>query len=353
MMRQRPDTMLAVLTELKKRRGETVSGAELANSLGISRTAVWKHICTLRSRGYLIESVAKKGYRLTGLSQSLRPEEVIPLLRTQELGRCYDYHETIGSTNDRAMDLARDGAPHGTIVVTEEQTAGRGRLRRPWHSPKGVGIYVSMIFRPELLPRCGPEFTLVTALALARSFREQWAVNARIKWPNDVLISGKKVAGILTEMQCDPDRIQFLVVGVGINVFHAEDDLPAEVLYPATSLALEWKQVSEGAEEALSLSRARVLAAFLNTMEELYSVYLNEGLASLGEDLKNLSAVLGGFVRLHVGERTLEGIARDLTDRGGLVLETPDGTLETVWVGDILHLRPAPVCSSVNVSPKV
>lgn len=340
-MAQRPETLLNILAELKKRQGEAVSGEELAASLGISRTAVWKHIRTLRSRGYLIASVPKKGYRLTGLSRSLRPEEVTPLLRTRWLGRTYDYHESVGSTNDRAMDLARRGAPHGTTVVAEEQTAGRGRLRRPWHSPKGLGLYVSMILRPELPPRCGPESTLVTALALARCFRKHWALDARIKWPNDVLISGRKVAGILTEMQCDPDRIEFLVVGVGINVWHREEDLPAEALYPATSLALERERVLGGVQETRDFSRSRVLAAFLNTMEELYGIYVEKGLSSFGDDLKTLSAVLGHSVCIRVAERTLEGIARDLTDRGGLVLETPDGRMETVWVGDILQLRPA------------
>ncbi len=341
-MAEGPDTVLRILAELKKRQGETVSGRELAASLGISRTAVWKHIRTLRSRGHRIESLAQKGYRLTALSRSLRPEEVIPLLHTRCLGRLYDYHESLASTNDRAMDLARRGAPQGTTVVAEEQTAGRGRLRRPWHSPKGMGLYVSLILRPDLPPRCGPESTLVTALALARCLRERWALDARIKWPNDVLISGRKVAGILTEMQSDPDRIDFLVVGVGVNVEHREEDLPAGALYPATSVALEWARASgnaAGGEEGVG--RAEVLAAFLDTMEELYTEYLEKGLASLREGLKDLSAVLGKAVCIQVGERTLVGTARDLTDRGGLVVETPDGKLETVWVGDILHLRPA------------
>lgn len=338
-MTERPETLLVVLAELKRRQGETVSGKELAASLGISRTAVWKHIRTLRSRGYRIESLAKKGYRLTALSGSLRPEEVIPLLHTRFLGRSYDYHESIGSTNDRAMDLARHGASHGTTVVAEEQTAGRGRLRRPWLSPKGMGLYFSMILRPDMPPRHGPEATLVTALALARCLRAQWAVDARIKWPNDVLISGKKVAGILTEMQSDWDRIHFLVVGVGVNVLHREEDLPAEALYPATSLALEWERVRREGEAPWGISRAHVLAAFLNTMEELYEMYVEKGLVSLRDDLKNLSAVLGRWVCIQVAERMLEGTARDLTDRGGLVVETPDGSRETVWVGDILHLR--------------
>ncbi|WP_448383897.1 biotin--[acetyl-CoA-carboxylase] ligase [Desulfosoma sp.] len=340
-MTERTETLLSVLAELKRRRGEAVSGNELAASLGISRTAVWKHIHTLRSRGYLIESLPKKGYRLTALSRTLRPEEVLPLLQTRFLGRSYDYHESIGSTNDRAMDLARHGAPHGTTVVAEEQTAGRGRLRRPWHSPKGMGLYFSMILRPDMPPRHGPESTLVTALALARCLRAQWALDARIKWPNDVLISGKKVAGILTEMQSDPDRIQFLVVGVGVNVLHREEDLPAEALYPATSVALEWERVRKEADAPWDISRAHVLAAFLNTMEELYERYVEKGLASLRDDLKNLSAVLGRWVCIQAAERTLEGTARDLTDRGGLVVETPDGRRETVWVGDILHLRHA------------
>ncbi|MGQ9484095.1 MAG: biotin--[acetyl-CoA-carboxylase] ligase [Desulfosoma sp.] len=337
----RSKTCLAVLAELKRRPDETVSGNELAAALGISRTAIWKHIRTLRSRGYHIESCAKKGYRLRAWSHSLRPEEVIPLLRTRCFGRSYEYHETIGSTNDRAMDLARTGAPHGTTIVTEEQTAGRGRLRRPWASPRGLGLYVSVILRPELPPRHGPETTLVAALALARSLRDLYALNARIKWPNDVLISGKKVAGILTEMHSDPDRIQFLVVGVGVNVLHGSEDLPADTLYPATSLALEREKVVAlpSREESWPWSRPHVLAGFLNSWEELYETHMAQGLKALREDLIKVSAVLGKTVCVQVSEGLLRGIARDLTDDGALVLENQAGERATVWVGDILHLR--------------
>jgi len=339
---ERSETYLAVLAELKRRSGQTVSGNELAASLGISRTAVWKHIRTLRSRGYLIESHPKKGYRLTALSHSLAPEEVLPLLQTRLLGRTYDYHEVLASTNDRALDLARAGACHGTTVVAEEQTAGRGRLRRPWVSPKGLGLYVSVILRPDVPPRRGPETTLIAALALARSLRTQWGVDACLKWPNDVLISGKKVAGILTEMQTDPDRIQFLVVGVGVNVLHEAKDFPDDVLYPATSLALEWaKLATDKPQDAAKPSRAQVLAAFLNTLEGDYEAYLREGLRRFQEDLRKMSVVLGKAIRIQVSDRILEGVARDLTDRGGLIVETRHGALETVWVGDILHLREA------------
>lgn len=340
-MMDRSSTCLAVLAELKRRSHETVSGNELAAALGISRTAVWKHIRTLQSRGYQIESRAKKGYRLKAWSHSLRPEEVIPLLRTRCFGRTYEYHETIGSTNDRAMDLARSGAPHGTAVVAEEQTAGRGRLRRPWVSPKGLGLYVSVILRPDLPPRHGPETTLVASLALVRSLRDLYTLDARIKWPNDILISGKKVAGILTEMHSDPDRIQFVVVGVGVNVLHGTEDLPADTLYPATSLALEReKLVAETSrEEPWPWSRPHVLAGFLKTWEELDEIYMARGLEALRADLIEVSAVLGKAVRVQVSEGIVEGVARDLTDRGALVLDMEDGRQETVWVGDILHLR--------------
>ncbi|MEJ5348939.1 MAG: biotin--[acetyl-CoA-carboxylase] ligase [Desulfosoma sp.] len=340
-MKDRSDTYLAVLAELKRRCHETVSGNELAASLGISRTAVWKHIRTLRSRGYQIESQTKKGYRLKSVSHSLMPEEVIPLLQTRWLGRAYEYHEKLASTNDRAMELARSQAVHGTTVVAEEQTAGRGRLRRSWVSPKGLGLYVSMILRPELPPRHGPEITLVAALSLAKFFQDHYALNARVKWPNDVLISGKKVAGILTEMHSDPDCIQFLVVGVGVNVLHRQEDFPEDILYPATSVAMECEKILvEGAGKAsLPWSRAQVLAGFLNTFEKIYDFYMTEGLKGLRPNLLEFSAVLGKKVRLQGAEGILEGVARDLTDRGALVLETLEGRQETVWVGDILHLR--------------
>ncbi|ROR03540.1 biotin--[acetyl-CoA-carboxylase] ligase [Desulfosoma caldarium] len=340
-MTGRSSTCLAILAELKRRCHETVSGNELAAALGISRTAVWKHIRTLQSRGYQIESQRKRGYRLKAWSHSLRPEEVIPLLRTRCFGRTYEYHETIESTNDRAMDLARTGAPHGTVVVAEEQTAGRGRLRRPWVSLRGLGLYLSVILRPELPPRYGHETTLTASLALARSLRDLYGLPARIKWPNDILISGKKVAGILTEMHSDPDRIQFVVVGVGVNVLHSSMDLPSDTLYPATSLALERERLGAqpSGEEPWAWSRPHVLAGFLNTWEELDEIYMAQGLQALREDLIAVSAVIGKVVRVQVSERILEGVARDLTDRGALVLDMEGGRRETVWVGDILHLR--------------
>lgn len=339
-MNDKEATHRAILRALSEAGGQPVTGEELGRRLGVSRTAVWKQVQKLKAMGYAIESAGKRGYRLQAHADVLLGPQLEMHLTTRWLGRTYEHHESLGSTNDRAMELARSGAPAGTVVVAEEQTRGRGRLRRVWQSPKGRGVYASLVLRPELPPRRGPEMTLVAALALAESIRDQWHLDARIKWPNDVLLSGRKAAGILTEMQSDPDGIQFLVVGTGINVFHDRPDFGENPLYPATSLALELKSAGGAPpHRPPHLTRARVLAGYLNRLEEVYEGWVRDGLAPYLERLKAASAVLGKQVVVRTGEETVEGWAADISPDGALVLEEKTGGRRTLYVGDIVRLR--------------
>ncbi|SMC23587.1 BirA family transcriptional regulator, biotin operon repressor / biotin-[acetyl-CoA-carboxylase] ligase [Desulfacinum hydrothermale DSM 13146] len=331
-----------ILRALSEAHGEPITGEALGRKLGISRTAVWKQVQKLRSMGYPIESLGKKGYRLAGPVDLLSRQELAPRLTTRWLGHHLEHHQSVGSTNERAMELARAGAPNGTVVGAEAQTQGRGRLQRSWSSPMGKGIYVSLVLRPELPPRRGPEMTLLAALALAESIRDAWNLDARIKWPNDLLLSDRKAAGILTEMQSESERIQFLVVGTGINVFQTREDLGGDLLYPATSLALELDAAMSGAyARPPHLTRAKVLAGYLNRLETLYEGWVQEGLAPYLKRLKERSAVLGRYVRVQTGETTVVGRVTDIAPDGALVLEENRGGQRALYVGDILRVRPA------------
>ena len=214
-----------------------VSGEALSAKLGLSRTAVWKHVAALRTKGYRIEAQPARGYRLVEVPDRLSALELAPLLGTHDLGRGLHHFETLPSTNAHAFKLAQEGAEHGEVVVTEQQTAGRGRRGRVWVSPPGLNLYFSAVLRPELPPQRAAELTLVAAVAVAETLREAGA-DARIKWPNDVQVQGRKLAGILTELSAEPERVHFVVLGVGVNLNAGPDDFPDDVAATATSLRL-------------------------------------------------------------------------------------------------------------------
>ena len=214
-----------ILSFLAEGGEDFTSGAALSDKLGLSRTAVWKHVETLRSLGYRIEAVSSRGYRLVEVPDRLTMLELSPLLSTRELGRTLHSFDSLESTNATAFELARDGAFAGEVVVAEAQTAGKGRRGRTWVSPPGKNLYFSAVLRPELPPQRASELTLVAAVALAETLREA-GVAAQIKWPNDVQIDGKKVAGILTELSADTERVHFVILGVGVNLNADLEDFP-------------------------------------------------------------------------------------------------------------------------------
>jgi BirA family biotin operon repressor/biotin-[acetyl-CoA-carboxylase] ligase len=318
-----------LLDVLRAQQGGFCSGATLAADLGLSRTAIWKHVQSLKERGYPIISHPKQGYQLPAMPDLLLAAEVLPALETRWLGKTYQYLPKIGSTNDHALQLAAQGTPHGTVVVADEQLAGRGRLGRPWLSVPQRGLYVTMVLRDNLPSRDAPQTTLITALSLAEVIVEYYGLPARIKWPNDVLIRGKKVAGILTEMQADQDVVRFLVIGTGINVNHSPEELNASFRYPATSIAIERQQTTR---------RSGLLLAFLNQFEGNYERFRAEGLAPFLPDLERTSAVLGHPVTIQCGPEQITGTALGLTAEGALRLGLESGQEKVVWVGDITQL---------------
>lgn len=328
-MAQRESTQRKILRVLKENAGKHISGNLLAARFSLSRTSIWKHIQHLKSLGYAISTHPREGYRLTEIPDRLMVEEVVPELGTVWLGRHYHYSLQIGSTNDRAMELASKGAPHGTLVVAEEQTKGKGRLSRPWISAPGLGIYLSIILRSPLPLNEAHHATTVAAICLAEVLKLRHGLSAMIKWPNDILVTGKKLAGILTELQSDQDLTRFLVVGIGVNVNHAREDLVGPFRYPATSVAME---------AGHPVSRRELLLSFLERFEARYDVFLKEGFSVFLPRLTELSAVLGRRIKITSGNNELSGKALGFTEEGGLRILLDDGKDQVIWVGDITQL---------------
>lgn len=323
-------SVLQILEILRQAPESHVSGASLASRLGISRTSVWKHIHALRTKGYHIDTHPRRGYRLTAAPNLLLPEQLLPRLHTRSLGRAYHHLSRTTSTNDQAMALALQGAPHGTLVVAEEQTHGRGRLERPWTSSPHHGIYLSLLLRGPFSFERAPQVTMVSALTLTRLLRNNWGLDAWTKWPNDVLIRGRKVAGILTEAKSDQDQVHFLVMGVGINVNHRPGDLAGPFRYPATSLAMELGH---------ALRRTEFLAAYLDSFEEDFRRWSREGFDVFSKEWESTSWILNRTITLKGPHADLSGKVVGFSSGGALRLLQHDGTEALVWAGDVVRVE--------------
>ena len=321
----------AILQILKDKSPEPVSVEDLAKKLGITRTAIWKHIQALKKEGYEIEAYTKKGYVLTGVPDKLLPAEIGQHLHTEFIGRHIAYEETVVSSNEVLKKLAGQGAVDGTICVAEEQTGGKGRLRRGWFSPKGKGLWFSVLLKPTFLPQDAPQMTLLSAVAVVRAIREICHVDARIKWPNDVLLSGRKLVGILTEMSAEFGHINYLVIGIGINVCVPKEMVPEDLRESAVSI-----------EDVCGchVDRAALLAKVLDYMEEYYEIACKQGFAPIFDQWRKFSATLGKQVKVISPNKIYTGTAVDIDETGALLVRKEDGTTETVLAGDV-SIRPA------------
>ena len=325
----RPGSEELVLAFLAEAGDEFVSGEAISDKLGLSRAAVWKHVNALRSQGYRIEAVPARGYRLLEIPDRLGELEVRPLLNTHDVGQALHWYEEVGSTNDVAKELAEEGALHGEVVIAERQSAGRGRRGRSWSSPPRKNLYLSVVLRPDLPPARAPEVTLLAAVAVCQAVRRAGVASAAIKWPNDVLASGRKLAGVLTEMAAEVERVQWLVVGIGVNVNAAAGDFPDELRELATSLLIE---------RGDPVPRALFAAALLTALEEWLDRHAAEGFAPVRAAWREMSDTLGREVRVRVGSADLVGLAEDVDETGALLVRTASG-LERVVAGDVEMLR--------------
>ncbi len=317
-----------ILSFLAEGGDDFVSGAALSDKLGLSRAAVWKHVETLRRLGYRIDAQPSRGYRLIEVPDRLTSLELAPLLSTRELGREIHHFETTGSTNAEAWRLAEEGAINGEVVIAEHQTEGRGRRGRTWVSPKGSNLYLSGVLRPEIPPARAAELTLLAAVALAETLREAGAP-ATIKWPNDVQIDGRKVAGILTELSADVDRVHFIVLGIGVNLNTAPRDFPPDVAEVATSLM---------AARGQPVPRALFTAALLTSLEAWLDRWADQGFGPVRSAWRKLSSTLGQEVLVRSDANELRGVAEDIDDSGALLLRVGN-KLERVFAGDVEQLR--------------
>lgn len=315
-----------ILRLLKERSPEYVSGEEICKLLNVTRTAVWKHIQALRENGYEIEARSRAGYLLTGVPDRLFPEEIGQGLSTRFLGRNILYCDSVPSTNNLAKELAAQGAADGTMVVAEEQTGGKGRLGRQWSSAKYKGIFFTFILYPPLIPSETNVLTLMTAVAMAEAIRNETGVAAGIKWPNDLLVNGKKICGILVELSAEMERINYMVVGVGVNVNQEESDFPEEVRLNATSLK---------AHTGAGISRVKLLQAFLKEFEKWYDISLAQGFSPALSRWKEMSVSLNCPVRISNPKKTWDGWAEDIDSDGALLLRLPGGDIKRVISGEV------------------
>ncbi|MBR4151688.1 MAG: biotin--[Selenomonadaceae bacterium] len=319
--------MRKTIVEMLKNAGENfVSGETIAGELGISRTAVWKHIQKLREYGYEIISSARCGYKLKDAPDLLLPSEIQIGLETKIIGKEMVYHPSVDSTNRIAKALAYHGAAEGTIVVAEEQENGKGRLDRNFYSPRGKGIWFSLVLRPKFLPHEAPQCTLMAAVVVAEAMA-RFNLKPEIKWPNDILFDGRKLVGILTEMTCEIGKINYVVIGVGINVNITRDEFPEELRDRATSL-------SEMNGE--KISRVEFFRAVLEEFDKIYGDVTESGFGEVFKLWRKYSVTLGKDIKVVSadGGETFTGKALDLNSEGALVVETADG-LRTVYAGDV------------------
>jgi len=317
-----------VLGFLAEAGDEFVSGEAISDKLGLTRAAVWKHVESLRSQGYRIDAVPARGYRLTAIPDRLTPLELRPLLNTHDLGQVLHHFEVISSTNDHARELAEEGAGHGEVVIADSQTGGRGRRGRPWASPPGRNAYFSVVLRPELPPARAPELTLLASVAICDALR-QANVPAAIKWPNDLLVGERKIAGILTELASEPERVHWAVVGIGVNVNATADDFPPELREVATSILLE---------RGTPAPRALFVAACLTALEGWLDRHAEDGFEPVRLAWRERSATLGREITVHAEGREVVGRAVDVDEVGALLVQT-DERIERILSGDVVHLR--------------
>jgi len=337
--------------------GEFVSGADLATRLGISRAAVWKHIGALKHGGYQIEGVRARGYRLVAAPSALSEAAIRSRGTVARIGRRIVVLDVTRSTNSDAMALGREGEAEGTVMIAEEQTAGRGRLGRTWESSRGVNLYMSMLLRPAIAPWRAPQLSLVAGVAVAEVVREE-GVDARIKWPNDVVVveegdrnavddrasivalgcsplagsgltargSLKKLAGILTEIEAEADRVAFVVVGIGVNLNSTSAHFSSELEGKVTSVLLE---------RGTPTDRAAFVARLLARFEECYDAWSSGGFAAIAPRWRALSVLDGRRVTVAAPGETFEGTCAGIDDDGALLVESGGAPMRRLLAGDV------------------
>ncbi len=315
-----------ILNFFKNCRDSYISGEEFSERLGISRTAVWKHIEKLRSEGYEIIASPHLGYKLLSVPDRLTELELKWQLKAEIIGKKIYSYEEVGSTNDLARQLGISGEKEGSVIIAEHQAKGRGRLGRKWVSPRGKGACFSVILRPDILPREVSLVTLFSALSVVKTIREMINLPAFIRWPNDIMVNARKLCGILTELDGETDKINFVVVGIGININTKRELLPPG----ATSVS---------AEKGSEVSRLEFVKAILINLDRYYRIFKRGKVEEILGEYKKLSTVLDRRVQINYHNRLISGHAVDVDKEGALIVRLDSGFNERVLAGDVVLLR--------------
>lgn len=313
-----------ILDYLKDKENKFISGEEISSKLNITRASVWKYINSLKNDGYQIESVSRKGYKLTGSPDILTYEEIRVYLKTNRIGRKIIYKKSIDSTNLECKRIA-DAESEGTAVVGEEQLKGRGRLGRSWTSPPYKGIFMSIILKPDIDMEEAPKITSIGAAAVFLAFKDI-GIECQVKWPNDIVINGKKVCGILTEMSGEINRINYIVIGIGINVNLNNDDIPEDLKDKATSLLIE---------KGKNIDRRILLSGLLNNFEILYDEFLSGDYSKTVSICRDNSSLIGKEVKIIKNGKEAVGKAIDIEKDGALIIQYKNGEKDKIISGEV------------------
>lgn len=314
----RPGLAADILAFLKRENADYRSSKQLAESFSITRQSVYDAIAYLRGCGYQIDANRREGYRLVKTPDLLLPMEITAGLKCRTFGCKIFPYQSIGSTNIVAQELAKAGLPEGTLVIADKQTKGKGRLGRSWHSPPGVGLYFTLILRPNLSPDKIAGFSLVAGLAIVRAIKNVTGIETLTKWPNDVLYKSRKLAGVLVELVAELDKINFMVVGCGINVNHQKKDFP---------LRLQRKSISLKLIARKDISRILLLQDVLAQFENLYDNFCKHGFKYLRSELLNYSALINKRVTLSIGKEKVIGKVAGFDDVGRLIIKNKKGLM--------------------------
>ncbi len=319
-----------ILQLLRSSSSKFISGEEISRRLKVSRTAVWKRIQRLRTLGYEIEASTRAGYRLKKSADLLTPSEVHPILKTKWIGKKIHYYQKLDSTNSKAYEVALKGAEEGEVVIAESQEKGKGRLGRQWFSPPFLNVYFSLILRPKIAPHQASLITLMAAVSTADAIRNFTGVPPLIKWPNDILIRGRKVAGMLNEIQSEVDRVHFVILGIGVNLNVDEKMFSKEIRKIATSLKIE---------KGEAISRKDFLQCLFLELEKWYAIFSEKGSDLILNAWRDRAYIEGKQVKVTSFGETLVGKAIDVDSEGALILETANGTRKRVVAGDVEYSR--------------
>ena len=317
--------LAALLTLLSENATIVISGARIAREIGVSRSTVWRWVERLRELGVRVKGQQSAGYFLEKVPDILTPDLLRKRMKGKLFGkRVYHFFKT-DSTNRVAMELGYAGEPEGAVILAEEQTAGRGRSGRSWHSERGAGLYVTLLLRPRLSPVQAPLLTMLAGLSAHSAIQAQTGLSAELKWPNDILMDGKKVGGILTEMHAEPTQVRFVIVGIGINT--NQEKFPHDIASLATSLRKE---------SGRTHSRLELLVRLLNEFESDYNRFLREGARYVVERFERVSSFASGKrVRVETGVETYFGTTAGLTSDGLLQVKREEGPVTMVVAGDV------------------